>query len=64
MFKKVKLKHILPIIDREFIIKEGKFTTYETNLQTVYLCFPELLNKKVKKIYSDMTSFKVTIVLE
>ena len=60
----MKLKKILPLIDREFIIKEGKFTTYDTNIQTVYLCFPKLLNKKVNKIYSDMTSYKITIVLD
>lgn len=59
----MKLKKILPLIDREFIIKDGKFSTYETNIQSVYLCFPQLLNRKVKKIYSDMTSYKITIIL-
>lgn len=60
----MKLKKIIHLIDREFIIKDGKFTEYETNLQSVYLCFPKLLKRKVKKIYSNMTSFKIVVVLD
>lgn len=60
----MKLKKIIHLIDREFIIRDGKFTKYDTNIQSVYLCFPHLLKRKVKKIYSNINEYKIIIVLE
>lgn len=61
----MKLKKIIHLIDREFIIDDiSNHTQYETNIQSIYLCFPKLLNRKVKKIYSNITSYKITIVLD
>lgn len=60
----MKLKKILPLIEREFIIDDiQNHTQYETNIQSIYLCFPYLLKRKVKKIYSNMTNYKIIIVL-
>lgn len=50
----MKLKKILKNIkDETFsIISINDHTTFETNIATIHLCFPTLLNKKVTKIYT------------
>lgn len=50
----MKLKKLLKTIkDETFeIISINDHTTFETNVATIYLCFPKLLNKKVTKVYT------------